>query len=285
VGAGLSGFLGWKFGLPAVFCLAVLFALASIVSVLSIPRGSIDDRLARGLGSREESHDESRGLSVLLGCKPLLVLAACLALFHLGNAAMLPLYGLAVVAAKEGNPAAFVAATIVIAQATMILTSLVAMRMSEARGIWLVMLISLASLPIRGLIAACVIKSWGVFPVQILDGIGLLARSPYRERRIHPNWLQIRFREPGYFCDSRNSISLADRGPFRRSVVSVPMLNVARPLWLTTNRSCRVRGRRSGWRRPPERWPDTISPICWKSHSIPLRGQPGRSLNGVPSSI
>lgn len=172
VGAGLSGFLGWKFGLPAVFCLAVLFALASIVSVLSIPRGSIDDRLARGLGSREKSHDESRGLSVLLRCKPLLVLSACLALFHLGNAAMLPLYGLAVVAAKEGNPAAFVAATIVIAQATMILTSLVAMRMSEARGIWLVMLISLASLPIRGLIAACVIKSWGVFPVQILDGIG-----------------------------------------------------------------------------------------------------------------
>jgi predicted MFS family arabinose efflux permease len=31
VGAGLSGLLGWKFGLPAVFWLAVAFAVASIV--------------------------------------------------------------------------------------------------------------------------------------------------------------------------------------------------------------------------------------------------------------
>lgn len=172
VGAGLSGFLGWKFGLPAVFWLAVVFALASIASVLRIPGDAIDDRVARGLRSDGASQESARGLSVLLGCKPLLVLAACLALFHLGNAAMLPLYGLAVVAAKQGNPSAFVAATIVVAQATMILTSLVALRMSEKRGLWLVMLISFVALPIRGLIAAYVIKNWGVFPVQILDGIG-----------------------------------------------------------------------------------------------------------------
>jgi len=50
--------------------------------------------------------------------------------FHLRNAAMLPLYGLAVVSAKEGNLAAFVAATIVVAQATMVLASLLAMRMT-----------------------------------------------------------------------------------------------------------------------------------------------------------
>jgi MFS family permease len=172
VGAGLSGLLGWKFGLPAVFGLAVVFAIASIVAVFSIPRGAIDDRVARGLDSQGSSHEQVRGLSILLRCKPLLVLAGCLALFHLGNAAMLPLYGLAVVAAREGNPAAFVAATIVVAQATMVLTAVIAMRMSEKRGLWLVMLISFAALPIRGLIAACVIKSWGVFPVQMLDGIG-----------------------------------------------------------------------------------------------------------------
>src|SRR5580692_6440539 len=38
VGAGLSGFLGWKFGMSAVFWLAALFGAASIVSVLMIPR-------------------------------------------------------------------------------------------------------------------------------------------------------------------------------------------------------------------------------------------------------
>jgi hypothetical protein len=49
-----------------------------------------------------------------------LVLVAVLALFHLGNAAVLPLYGLAVVAAKQGEPASFAAMTIVIAQAVTI---------------------------------------------------------------------------------------------------------------------------------------------------------------------
>jgi MFS family permease len=172
VGAGLSGLLGWRFGLPAVLYLAVIFAVASIVSVFMVPRASIDDRVARGLRARGETGDTASGFSALLRCKPLLVLAASLAFFHLGNAAMLPLYGLAVVAARQGNPSAFVAATILVAQATMVLTALIAMRMSERRGLWLVMLISYAALPIRGLIAAHLIQSWGVFPVQILDGIG-----------------------------------------------------------------------------------------------------------------
>jgi MFS family permease len=172
VGAGLSGFLGWKFGMAAVFWLAAVFGLASIASVLMIPRDAIDDNVARGLN--EEGSDVSRasGLEVLLGCKPLLILAAALACFHLGNAAMLPLYGMAVVAAKQGDPAGFVAMTIVVAQGVMILASIVAMRMIPKEGAWVVLLISFLALPIRGVIAAYLIKSWGVYPVQMLDGVG-----------------------------------------------------------------------------------------------------------------
>jgi MFS family permease len=172
VGAALSGLLGWRFGLPAVFWLAVAFGIASIVSVLRIPRSAINDRAARGMRESGPGGARASGLSVLLSCKPLLVLAASLALFHLGNGAMLPLYGLAVVAAKQGDPATLVAGTIVVAQATMILAALVAMRMAANQGYWLVLLISFAALPVRGLIAASLIASWGVFPVQILDGIG-----------------------------------------------------------------------------------------------------------------
>jgi len=172
VGAGLSGLLGWALGLPAVFWLAVAFAIASILSVSSIPRESIDHRMARGLRTEGQIGEQPSRISVLLRCKPLLVLAASLTLFHLGNAAMLPLYGLAVVAAKQANPATFVAATIVVAEATMVVASLVAMRLSERRGLWLVLLVSFAALPVRGLLAAHLIHSWGVFPVQVLDGVG-----------------------------------------------------------------------------------------------------------------
>jgi MFS family permease len=171
VGAGLSGFLGWKFGMPAVFGLAALFGVLSIVSVLMIPRDAIDDNVARGM---KEGGDDGKpsGFRVLAECKPLLILAAALACFHLGNGAMLPLYGMAVVAAKQGDPAGFVAITIVVAQGAMIVASLVAMRMIPKEGAWIVMLVSFLALPVRGLLAAYLINAWGVYPVQMLDGVG-----------------------------------------------------------------------------------------------------------------
>lgn len=171
VGAGLSGLLGWAYGFAAVFWLAALFGVLSIISVWLIPAEAIDDDAARGFHP-EKGDAKVSGISVLLECKPLLILAAALALFHLGNAAMLPLYGLAVVAAKQGDPAGFVATTIVVAQAVMILVSLVATRMAEKEGYWLVLLISFIALPIRGVIAYFFIDTYGVYPVQILDGIG-----------------------------------------------------------------------------------------------------------------
>lgn len=172
VGAALSGFVGWQFGFVAVFILAAVFGLISIACVLMIPKDAIDDAAARGVHHSGDHAGEVSGFDVLVRCKPLLILAAALAFFHLGNAAMLPLYGLAVVSERGADPAGFVAATIVIAQGTMILTSLFAMRLAEKEGYWLVMLISFASLPVRGAIAAGLITSWGVVPVQLLDGVG-----------------------------------------------------------------------------------------------------------------
>ncbi len=181
VGAGLSGWLGWMFGLTAVFWLSAVFGVLTIISVLMIPADAIDDEEARGatlaalgpVGEMEPPrHRKPSGFKVLAESKPLLILAGALALFHLGNGAMLPLFGLAVVSAGHADPAGFVALTVVVAQGTMIITSLLAMHMAERRGQWLVLLVSFISLPIRGFVAAHLITSWGVYPVQVLDGIG-----------------------------------------------------------------------------------------------------------------
>jgi MFS family permease len=169
-GAALSGFLGWKYGFVAIFWLAAAFGVLSIASVLMIPRNIINDDAARGL-VKNSGERNVESWQALLNCKPLLVLATCLGLFHLGNGAMLTLYGLAVVAAHKGDPAGTVALTIVVAQSVMVFASIVAMRMAEARGYWLVILITFIALPIRGLVAASVIEGWGVYPVQVLDGI------------------------------------------------------------------------------------------------------------------
>ena len=101
-GAALSGLLGWQFGYFAVFLLAAAFGVITIASVLMIPPKAIDDRAARG--SKEDDPDsQPSGLTILLKHKPLLVLGLALAFFHLGNAAIVPLFGMTAVSSSHAN--------------------------------------------------------------------------------------------------------------------------------------------------------------------------------------
>ncbi|MGF6770185.1 MFS family permease [Paraburkholderia sp. GAS199] len=174
VAAALSGWLGWRYGFGAVFALAGVFGALTVISTLLIRRDSIDHDRARGLGaaSSAQQHEQASGFRVLLTCRPLLLLSAALAMFHLGNAAMLPLYGLAVVAAHKGDPSAFTAQTIVVAQLVMVVAACFANRLIQRVGYWTVILITFLALPLRGVVAAMFISAWGVWPVQALDGIG-----------------------------------------------------------------------------------------------------------------
>jgi MFS family permease len=176
VAAALSGWLGWRFGFGAVFALSAVFGMLSIAAVMMIRSDTIDHQVARGLAPHESHHGsadgEVGGLRILVQCRPLLVLAAALAMFHLGNAAMLPLYGLAIVSAHQADPSAFTAETVVIAQAVMVVAAMLANRLIRWHGYWWVILLTFLALPVRGLIAASVIHAWGVWPVQALDGIG-----------------------------------------------------------------------------------------------------------------
>ena len=170
VAAGLAGLTGYFFGLGAVFAVLSIMALCSVAATFAIDPHKIDHRAARGAAERDG--EGVAGFSVLLRSGPLLTLGATLTLFHLGNAAMLPLLGQAVVAHGAGNPSAFTGATIVVAQLTMIPASLLAARLAEARGYWLVFLVALVALPVRGVVASLVSGPWGLGPVQILDGLG-----------------------------------------------------------------------------------------------------------------
>ena len=174
VGAALSGLLGWEFGFSAVLWLAAAFGALSILFVALIPSAAIDNDEARGLQEGDTTGaNRASGLSVLLRSKPLLVLAASLACFHLGNGAMLPLLSMALVAHhRAAAPLITVAETVVVAQAVMIVVSLWATRVAETRGYWVIMLITFIALPIRGVLAATFMTQLGIYPVQVLDGIG-----------------------------------------------------------------------------------------------------------------
>jgi predicted MFS family arabinose efflux permease len=167
----LGGTFGYVFGIGAVFIVMAVMAVASMLAVWFIDPKRLDHRAARGLPDKE--HDgHASGWSTLATSKPLLVLAATLLLFHLGNAAMLPLLGQSLVAGGAGDPSAFTGATVVVAQFTMVPMAILAARLADTRGYWIVFVLALLALPVRGAIAALVTGPIGLVPVQVLDGVG-----------------------------------------------------------------------------------------------------------------
>jgi predicted MFS family arabinose efflux permease len=170
VAAIFAGVFGYIFGIGAVFGVMAAMASASLVATWFIDPKKIDHRTARGLSGQEG--EAASGWSTLASSKPLLVLAATLLLFHLGNAAMLPLLGQALVANGAGDPSAFTGATVVVAQLAMVPMAILAARLAETRGYWIVFMLALLALPIRGVIAAVVTGPLGLGPVQVLDGVG-----------------------------------------------------------------------------------------------------------------
>ena len=134
VAAALAGGIGYFAGLGAVFVILAVMALLSIVATFFIDARHIDHRAARGAGQKND--DGVASFAVLLQSKELLVLGATLTVFHLGNAAMLPLLGQAGVAHDGSNPSAFTAATIIVAQLTLVPMALLAARLAQSQGYW-----------------------------------------------------------------------------------------------------------------------------------------------------
>lgn len=171
--AALAGLLGYLFGFVAIFVLMSVMAVASAIAVLSIKGSDIDHEAARGREHVGANAPAVSGYSALLTSRPLIVIAVTMALFHLGNAAMLPLLGQAMVArGDQWDPSAYTAATILIAQITMIPAALLAARIAETRGYSPLFIAALIALPIRGLIAWSFTNPGALIPVQILDGVG-----------------------------------------------------------------------------------------------------------------
>jgi predicted MFS family arabinose efflux permease len=170
IAAVAAGALGYALGIGAVFAVMAAMAASAVFAIAFVDPARIDHAAARGLADEPAAH--ASGFSVLLTSRPLLVLAGTLALFHLGNAAMLPLLGQAMVARGGVDPAAFTGATIVVAQLTMIPMAILAAWLAERRGYGIVFVLALVALPLRGLIAAEVTGFAGLVPVQVLDGVG-----------------------------------------------------------------------------------------------------------------
>lgn len=174
VAAGLAGLSAYWFGPTVVFYLLGAMAIASLVSILAIPGRAIDHDLARGLhdADRNDAAERPSSVGVLLTCRPLLVFAICVMLFHLSNAAMLPLVGQKLALHDKNMGTSLMSACIVAAQLVMVPFAMLVGARADRWGHKRFFLAALLILPIRGALYTLSDNPFWLVGVQLLDGVG-----------------------------------------------------------------------------------------------------------------
>jgi MFS family permease len=147
-------------------------AIASLVSILAIPERAIDHDLARGLDDADAQSEQPSGLAVLLTCRPLLVFAICVLLFHLSNAAMLPLVGQKLALQDKNMGTSLMSACIVAAQLVMVPFAMLVGAKADRWGHKHFFLAALLILPVRGALYTLSDNPFWLVGVQLLDGVG-----------------------------------------------------------------------------------------------------------------
>lgn len=168
--ASLSGLLGYYYGIIPVFIIMSVMALLSIIFTMAVKKEHIDYDRARGAHNNEESIP----LKDLLKCMPLLAFGLVLFFFHFSNAAILPLLGQSAGDEfKNINTTFYTAITVLIAQSSMIIMAVIALKVINKKGaVTAITLTALAALPVRALIAGYFHSPEIMVIIQILDGVG-----------------------------------------------------------------------------------------------------------------
>ncbi|WGR98296.1 MFS transporter [Bradyrhizobium sp. ISRA443] len=174
IAATIAGGTAYFFGPQVVFYLLASMAIASLVSVLAIPEDAIDHDLARGLHGRslDRALERPSGLGILLTCRPLLIFEVCVTLFHLSNAAMLPLVGQKLALQDKDLGTSLMSACITAAQFVMVPMAVLVGARADRWGHKRFFLAALLILPLRGALYTLSDNEAWLVGVQLLDGIG-----------------------------------------------------------------------------------------------------------------
>jgi len=163
--------VGSLFSQRAVFLLVPVFAGLASLATLAIPADAIDNDRARDSAEGESAAGPS-SYWALLSCRPLLIFGLSVMLFHLANAALLPLVGQKLAAAHPGAATALMSACIIAAQAVMLPIALVVGRTADHWGRKPLFLVGFAVLPVRALLYMLSDDTGWLIAVQLLDGVG-----------------------------------------------------------------------------------------------------------------
>ena len=169
--AGLAGVFGQYLSTNWIFYLVCAFAVASAAAVTLINPGEIDHELARG-GEDERDGMQPVAFSELLKWRNVAVFIAAVALFHFGNAAMLPFAGQVLAKTHPGSDTIALSACIISAQLVMVgVAWAVGRAMKAGIGRKPIFLVALAVLPVPGVLFSFTTNPAGVVAIQLLDGV------------------------------------------------------------------------------------------------------------------
>jgi hypothetical protein len=148
-------------------------AIASVAAAAAVPSCAIDHDVARGLLPGDAAHGtRSSAWSLLLSSRPLMVFAACGALFHLANASMLGLVSQKLALQNVGQGVALTAASAIAAQSVMVPVAALAGARADAWGRKPLLLAAFVALALRGTLYTVSDNTAWLIAVQLLDGVG-----------------------------------------------------------------------------------------------------------------
>jgi MFS family permease len=175
IGTGLAaaamGALGYLTSSRYVFFATAALIVPTLIPLFRIRPEEIDPERAHGGTHPTGVRKLGEGLLALGGNRPLLILAACALLFHLANAAMLPLMGSLLTTRSPEWATVSIAACIVVPQLVVAAFSPWVGRQAQQWGRRPLLLLGFGALPLRGLLFATVTDPFLVVAVQLLDGI------------------------------------------------------------------------------------------------------------------
>jgi predicted MFS family arabinose efflux permease len=169
--AAAMGACGFFLSAGSVFIVTAALAVPALLALLTISSREIDPDSAHGGIPQAAAERPPTDIRHLFGNRPLLILAGCVMLFHLANAAMLPLVGSELTTRSSDWATVLIAACIVAPQ---IVVALFSPWVGRQAGVWgrrPLLLIAFGVLPIRGLLFALVSNPYLLVTVQLLDGI------------------------------------------------------------------------------------------------------------------
>ena len=163
--AAIMGATGAYFSSRFVFLLTAALCVPALAALWSIGAGA---------HAREQTTSRAMdisGLKRLLNDRRLLIFCICVMLFHLSNAAMLPLAGAAVTMRAGHFANLIIAACIVVPQMIVAMLSPWVGRAAERIGRKRLLLLGWGALPLRGLLLAILPGSWPLVMGQAVSGI------------------------------------------------------------------------------------------------------------------